>query len=172
MAGNIQRHQPDKSIPTAARSHPLMNLRDEVDRLFESFFPATGTMFELDPFRRIGHAFRSAGDITPEVDVKETDDHIEICAELAGMDENDVDVTVREHVLSIAGEKKSERKEEKADYHLTERSYGSFVRAFRLPDTADVDNVDADFSKGVLTIKIPKKADAQQAEKKIQVKRH
>lgn len=168
MAGNIQRNQPDKK--PVARTHPLMTLRDEVDRLFENFFPVSGSAFELDPFRRLGHAFRAAGDIVPEVDVRETDDRIEICAELPGMDEKDVEVKVRDGVLSIAGEKKAERKEEKADYHLSERSWGSFLREFRLPDAADVEGIDADFTKGVLTVTVPKKAEAHVAEKKIDIK--
>lgn len=171
MAGNIQRQTPETGQPPT-RTHPLMTLRDEVDRLFENFFPATRGMFELDPFRRIGGAFRALGDIAPEVDVKETEDRIEITAELPGMDENDVNVSLREGVLSITGEKKVERKEEKADYHLSERSYGSFTRAFRLPDSIDAEHIGADFSKGVLTVTVPKRAEVKSQEKKIEVKTH
>lgn len=171
MAGNIQKTTPETGQPVA-RSHPLMTLRDEVDRLFENFFPTAHGMFELDPFRRVGAAFRTMGDIAPEVDVKETGDRFEITAELPGLDEKDVDVTIRDGILAISGEKKAERKEEKADYHLTERSYGSFTRAFRLPETADEEHVAADFSKGVLTVTVPKRAEAKKEEKKVEVKAH
>lgn len=171
MAGNIQKINPEPGTP-AARSHPLMTLRDEVDRLFENFFPTARGMFELDPFRRVGAAFRSMGDISPEIDVKETDDKFEISAELPGMDDKDVDVTIRGGILAISGEKKAERRDERADYHLTERSYGSFMRAFRLPETADDEKVSADFSKGILTVTVPKRAEAKKQEKKIQVKAH
>ncbi|MEW5728527.1 MAG: Hsp20/alpha crystallin family protein [Pseudomonadota bacterium] len=171
MAGNIQRTNPDTGLP-AARSHPLMTLRDEVDRLFESFFPTAHGMFDVDPFRRVGAAFRAMGDIAPGVDVKETDDRFEISAELPGMDEKDVNVSIRDGVLAISGEKKAERKEEKADYHLSERSYGSFTRAFRLPETADEEHVSAEFAKGVLTVTVPKRAGTKKEEKKIEVKTH
>jgi HSP20 family protein len=171
MAGNIQKTNQETGTPVA-RSHPLMTLRDEVDRLFESFFPTAHGMFELDPFRRAGAAFRSLGDIAPEVDVKETGDRFEITAELPGLDEKDVEVSIRDGILAISGEKKSERKEEKADYHLSERSYGSFTRAFRLPETADEEKVEAEFSKGVLTVSVPKRPEAKRQEKKIEVKAH
>ncbi len=175
MAGNVQKHSSETAVPSAPPQHPLMSLRDEVDRLFDSFFPSmTGRrgLFELDPFRRLGGWVRSAGELAPEVDVKETDERFEITAELPGMDEKDVEVTVREGLLVISGEKKMETKEERADYHLSERSYGRFIRSFRLPETADEDSIAADFCKGVLTVIVPKTAEAQKQEKKIEVKPH
>ncbi|MGE5545755.1 MAG: Hsp20/alpha crystallin family protein [Solirubrobacterales bacterium] len=173
MTGKTQRNEPETATPPAVRTgHPLMTLRDEVDRLFDNFFPMARGMFEVDPFRRVGAAFRSMGDIAPEVDVREMGDRIEIAAELPGVDENDVSVTVKDGVLSISGEKKSERKEEKTDYHLTERSYGSFVRSFRLPETCDDEHIAADFSKGVLTVTIPKRELPESGEKKIEIKGH
>lgn len=168
MAGNIRKHEPE-SVPQA---HPLMALREEVDRLFDNFFPTARGMMDVDPFRRIGTAFRAMGDIAPEMDVKETEAGIEISAELPGLDEKDVSVTVRDGVLSIAGEKRAERKEEKADYHLSERSYGSFTRSFRLPESVDDEHIAADFSKGVLIVSVPKKAEAVREEKKIEIKGH
>lgn len=172
MAGNIRKHGPETTPQPAAQPHPLMTLRDEVDRLFENFFPTARGMVDIDPFRRLGTAFRAMGDIAPEVDVRETGDHIEIAAELPGMDEKDVSVSVKEGVLSISGEKKVERKEEKADYHLNERSYGSFTRSFRLPENVDDEHIEADFTRGVLTITVPKKAEPARNEKKIEIKGH
>ena len=175
MAGNVQKHSPETAAPPAPPQHPLMSLRDEVDRLFDSFFPAMigrRGLFDIDPFRRLGGWVRSGGELAPEVDVKETDERFEITAELPGMDEKDVEVTVREGLLVISGEKKMETKEERADYHLSERSYGRFLRSFRLPETADDDAISADFAKGVLTVIVPKTAEAQKQEKKIEVKPH
>jgi HSP20 family protein len=176
MAGNIQKHSPETAVPPAAPTqHPLLSLRDEVDRLFDSFFPTVAGrrgLFDMDPFRRLGGWVRSGGELAPEVDVKETDERFEITAELPGMDEKDVEVTLREGMLTISGEKKMETKEDKANYHLTERSYGRFVRTFRLPDTADEDGISAGFTKGVLSVIVPKTAAARAHEKKIEVKPH
>jgi hypothetical protein len=85
--------------------------------------------------------------------------------ELPGMNEKDVSVMVRNGILSLKGEKKSERDEKKDTYHLMERSYGAFERPFRLPDTIDEDQINADFDKGVLRIVAPKHPAAIKAEK-------
>jgi HSP20 family protein len=71
--------------------------------------------------------------------------------------------------LSLKGEKKSERDEKKDTYHVVERNYGSFERSFSLPDSADQDKITADFTKGVLRIVVPKRAEAVKAEKKITI---
>jgi HSP20 family protein len=73
-------------------------------------------------------------------------------------------------VLTIKGEKQEEKEEEKQDYYVRERSFGSFERTFQVPDRVDIDKVDASFKKGVLTVTLPKTAEAQKAEKKITVK--
>ncbi len=175
MAANIQKHSPETSVaPAGGIPHPVASLRDEVDRLFDTFFAAPFGRggWELDPFRRLGGIVRTAGELAPNVDVKEMDDKFEITAELPGMDEHDVAVTLRQGVLSISGEKKMERKEERTDFYLNERSYGRFVRTFRLPETADEDKVSADFSKGVLSITVPKRQEAKAQQKKIDVKAH
>ncbi|TIX36045.1 MAG: Hsp20 family protein, partial [Mesorhizobium sp.] len=73
-------------------------------------------------------------------------------------------------ILTIKGEKKEEKEEKDNDYYLSERRYGSFQRSFQLPEGVDADKIDATFAKGVLTVKLPKTAEAQKAEKKITVK--
>ena len=88
----------------------------------------------------------------PSIDVRETNTDLAVEAELPGMDEKDVSVTLSNGVLTLKGEKKSEREEKKEDYHLMERSYGSFQRSFRLGDTIDPDKVTAAFDKGVLKV--------------------
>lgn len=175
MADNAPRQTPEAAGPPAPRAHPLVTLRDEVDRLFDTFLAApfgSRGLFDMDPFRRMGGLVRSLGDITPEVEVRETEDRYEITAELPGMDEKDVAVTYRDGVLSIAGEKKAERKDEKADYHLSERTYGRFTRSFRLPETVDAEGIDARFAQGVLTVTMPKRAEPAKAERKIEIKPH
>lgn len=159
------------SAPASKPSHSLMSLRNEVDRLFDNFLPSAfgRSLLDLDPWRE--RTFRSLGDITPHMDVKELADRFEITAELPGMEEKDVTVKVQGGVLSISGEKKAERTEESGNMHLTERSYGSFVRSVRLPDNANAEGIAADFAKGVLTVTVPKRAGGAD-EKKIEVKVH
>ncbi|MBC7907445.1 MAG: Hsp20/alpha crystallin family protein [Rhodospirillaceae bacterium] len=158
-------------LPASRPSHPLMTLRDEVDRLFDNFFPSAfgRSLFDLDPWRE--RSFRSMGDITPHMDVRELDDRFEISAELPGLEDKDVTVKVQGGVLSISGEKKAERTEDKGNVYLSERSYGSFVRSVRLPENADAEGIGAEFAKGVLTVTVPKREGGPD-EKKIEVKVH
>ena len=102
---------------------PFTALRREMDRVFESFgrdvgWPAVGSR---------------AGAMAPSMDVSETENELRIEADLPGVDEKDVDVTIADNVLTIRGEKKAEKEEKKKDFHLVERSYGSFSRSLPLP---------------------------------------
>lgn len=106
----------------------------------------------------------------PAVDLTEDDKTYKVTAELPGMDEKDIDVTVSGGALVIKGEKKEEKEEKDKNYYLSERSYGSFRRSFSLPEGVDQDKITANFAKGVLTVTLPKTADAQKAQKKIEVK--
>jgi HSP20 family protein len=110
-----------------------------------------------------------AAQLTPSIDVRENEKEIVVDAELPGMNENDVQVVVREGVLSLKGEKKSERDEKKDTYHLVERSYGSFDRSFRLPEGVNEEQIKAEFNNGVLHVVIPKRPEAAKAEKKIPI---
>lgn len=176
MANVIRKGQGAEGRAPDARKihHPLLSLRDEMDRLFDSFMgaPMARPLFELDPFRRMGSALHLGGEMIPDTEVRETEYMVEITAELPGLDEKDVTVSFKDGVLSIAGEKKNERKEEKAEYHLSERSYGAFVRSFRVPETVDVEHIDAEFAKGVLTVKLPKLAETKTLEKTIPITKH
>jgi HSP20 family protein len=89
--------------------------------------------------------------------------------ELPGLDEKDVEVKLANGSLTVKGEKKEDKEEREKDYYFSERRYGSFVRSFPLPEGVNADKIEASFAKGVLTIKLPKTAEAQ-AEKKIAVK--
>lgn len=154
------------------RGHPLMGLRDEIDRLFDNFFmaPWGRRIADVDPFRRVGSALAGWGDLTPRVDVRETATAYEISAELPGMEDKDIDISLREDILTIKGEKKVEREEKEANYHLQERHYGMFERSFRLPEGVDREKIEARFEKGVLTLAMPKTEKAAAESRKIEVK--
>ena len=140
-------------------------MRREVDRMFERFeagFPRwpgpLGRAFDRDM-------------MVPELDVRDDGKQLAIDVDLPGVDEKQVAVTIANGVLTIKGEKTSEREEKKADYYLAERSYGSFERSLRLPDTIDESKLEAKFDKGVLKITAEKKPDAVKAEKRIEIKK-
>lgn len=163
---------PEKmSVPSRTTYHPLVGLRDEIDRLFDSVLavPFGWRMSELDPFRRFG-TLPSLGEMTPRTDVKETEVAIEITAELPGLEEKDVAVTLSDGILTVKGEKRTESEDKGADYHLTERRYGSFQRTFRMPDTVDEDKITAAVEKGVLTVTLPKTAKPEKDVRHIEVK--
>jgi HSP20 family protein len=144
---------------------PLTHLRREIDRLFEDFHPFA-----------LGRAFRDMDwlprewPVAPAVDLAEKEGGFEITAELPGLDQKDIEVKVTDGVITIAGEKAEERRDEKKDYHLSERRYGSFQRSFRLPDGVDAERIEAAFNNGLLTIMLPKSPTAAKNEKKIEIK--
>lgn len=152
--------------------HPLETLRREVDRLFEDF----GSDFWRAPFRRsaldVEPFWRREWNLAamPAVDIVEKDNAYEVTADLPGMDEKSIEVNVANGTLTIKGEKREEKEEKKKDYYLHERHFGSFQRSFRVPDGVDADKIDAQFKKGVLTVTMPKTAEAQKPAKKIDVK--
>jgi HSP20 family protein len=94
------------------------------------------------------------------MDVRETDKEIVVEAELPGINEKDISLALQDGVLTIRGEKKHEHDEEKENFRMMERRYGSFQRSLRLPDTVDQDKVEASFDNGVLQIKVPKRPEA------------
>ncbi|TIO80260.1 MAG: Hsp20/alpha crystallin family protein [Mesorhizobium sp.] len=104
------------------------------------------------------------------MDLVEKANAYEITAELPGIDEKNIEIKLANNVLTIKGEKNEEKEEKEKDYYLSERRYGSFQRSFQLPEGVDADKIDASFAKGVLTVKLPKTAEARKAEKKITVK--
>jgi len=157
------------SVPQMWR--PFESLREEIDRLFDDFGrgfwrPFGRSLFAEEPLFRRELTFPS----TPAVDVVESDKAYEITAELPGMDEKNIEVKVANDVLTIKGERQEEKEEKKKDYYLRERSFGSFERSFGLPEGVDADKIEASFKKGVLTLTLPKKLEAQKSAKTIDVK--
>jgi HSP20 family protein len=142
------------------------SFRSEMDRLFDRFgFPSLRRMFDMEPSWRSGSSFSFS---VPAIDMSEDEKVYKISAELPGIDAKDIDVSVSGDMLVLKGEKRQEEKDK--NYHFSERTYGSFQRSFQLPSSVDRDKVAADFSKGVLTITLPKLAEAQKPVKKIAVK--
>ena len=129
---------------------PVYALQRRVDRLFEDLTRD----FEMTPFGNLlGDTW---GGYSPRVDVKETDKDFTITAELPGMDEKDVEVTLTRNVLRLKGEKKHETEERQGNYHRMERSYGAFERTIQLPDEISERKAEASFKKGILTVTVPK----------------
>jgi HSP20 family protein len=158
--------------PTAMQAwRPFESLRREVDRLFEDFtmnpfrLPFRRPAFDIEPFWQ-AESWIAA----PAVDLVEHDKAFELTAELPGLDEKKVEVKVANGVLTIKGEKHEDKEEKNKDFHMRERRFGSFERALRIPESVDTDKIEASFKKGVLTVTLPKTAEAQKPVKKIEVK--
>lgn len=151
---------------------PFDALRREVEQLFDDFgrnfwrLPTRRSVFDIEPSRRR----EASWEVAPAVDVAESEKAYEIAAELPGMDEKNIEVKVANGNLTIKGEKQEEKEEKKKDYYLHERHFGSFERSFEMPEGVDADKIEANFKKGVLTVTLPKKAEAQKPAKKIEVK--
>ena len=151
--------------PAVARTWPpFHSLRREMDRLFDDFdrgfwAPMRGALLDVRDWPA-----------NPAVDVAENEKAFEITAELPGLDEKDVGVTVANGGVTITGSKKEEKEEKNKSYHLQERRFGSFQRYFAVPDGVDADKIAATFKNGVLTVTLPKTPQAQKAEKKIEIK--
>lgn len=141
---NNQPTEEKKMLYRTTLSAPVFGLRREIDRLFE------------DTFGR-GDAMNAW---TPAVDVGETDKEVRLEVELPGINPNEVELTAENGVLTIRGEKRSERKEgdEESRYHMVERSYGTFMRSFQLPQGLDESKIEANYTNGILSVHIPKAA--------------
>ena len=135
------------------------NLHREIDRVFSDFGKGLPTLGEF------GKSVQSL-----KVNIAETDSAIEVSADIPGVDAKDIDVQLKDGVLTIKGEKKVEKDETQKDYHVVERSYGMFERSFSLPSEVDGTKVDATFDKGVLKVTLPKLPEAKSKVQKISVK--
>jgi len=159
-----------------AGQHPLLGLRQEVDSLFDNFFSSFslgpfGRDHNLfDPFRRIGGAVTPKGGFMPSMDIKETDKEFRVSAELPGMEEADIELSLSDGQLVIKGEKKEETKSDEEGRHLMERHYGSIYRSLPLPDDVDEDSIEATYDKGVLAITLAKMLSKKKVVKSVKIK--
>jgi HSP20 family protein len=167
----VKQEKIEKPPSTLQAWQPFESLRQEIDRLFDDF---GGGLWQ--PFRRslvpTAPLFRRqlTWPTMPAVDVVESEKAYEITAELPGMDEKNIEVKVADGVLTIKGEKQEEKEQKEKDYYLHERSFGSFERSFEVPETVETGKIEASFKRGLLTLTLPKKAEAQKPAKKIEVK--
>jgi HSP20 family protein len=138
---------------------PFGNLTKDMDKVFNSFLKN----FSLEPYA-------DDSSFVPSVDISEGDKEIKVSVELPGIDEKDIEVKLTKDTLTIKGEKKAEKEDKGEGYYHVERSYGSFYRTIPLTVKIDDDKVKAEFTKGVLTVTLPKSADAVSETKKIEVK--
>ena len=134
----------------------VWGLQSDINRLFDAF---------MSPFD--GSEYKNT--VSPRLDVAELKDKYEIKAELPGMDEKDINLSVENGLLTISGEKKAETEEKDKGYYLKECSYGSFSRSVRLPDNISEDKIGAKFKKGVLVIDMPKKEPLAPKSRKIEI---
>lgn len=174
IAKSEQKAPQTGTMPQETTWHPLAVFRNEMDRLFDGFWrrmvpaaPLRHTEVEPQPLWRFDSDF---GFAVPSMDLVETDKEFRIKAELPGMDASNVELGVSGDVLTIKGEKRDEREEKAENFHLSERRFGSFRRAFQLHPGVDVERIEAKFDKGVLTVTLPKTAEAASRQRKIDVK--
>ncbi len=145
---------------------PIRSLRQQIDRLFaDSAWPDMRLAWP-----GTARALPDLGIAGPPVDLVERNGGYEIQVELPGLTEDQIEVKLSNGMLTIKGEKASERVEEDQGYHLRERSFGSFQRSFLVPETVDAEKISAQFDKGVLKVAMPKSPAAIQKERKIEVK--
>ncbi len=152
-----QRSEPARSF----LQHPLTSLQSEIDRVFGEFMQN----FDTTKFPFLN------GSLLPKADFSESETAYELAVEVPGVAEKDMEVSVKNGVLTVKGDKKSEKEDKKKDYLRTERSCGSYYRAMTLPDDADEPKITARYTDGVLRIAIPKLADSQAKSQKIAIQK-
>jgi len=167
--------RPSKTVTSGRKGlspwPPFESLHAEIDRIFDEFgrgrLPSVRRLFDMEPLWSSEAPFRAS---LPAIDVVEKEKEYQISAELPGIDEKDIEVSVTDGVLTVKGEKKEQKEEKDKNYHRLERQYGSFQRSFELPPSIDQGKIEAKFEKGVLTLTLPKTAEAQEKPKTIAIK--
>jgi len=154
------------SASMAASGYPLMQLHNEIDRLFNETFRGFPSIFSNPEWPDMTSLI-----LKPNIDIKDTDENYIVSVEIPGVTRDNVDLRVDGNLLTITGEKKQEKKQEKENYQCIERQYGSFERMLTLPQDADAENIDAKFKDGILTVRIKRKAHTVSKEtRKVEVK--
>ncbi len=154
---------PDVVRRKTDNDHSFYSLQREMNSLFDNFFRG----FDVAPR---GFAAAGMGMFTPSIDVKENEKEFIIKAELPGVEEKDIEVTVTNDSLTIKGEKKEEKEDKDKNYYYMERSYGSFSRVIPLEAAIESGKAEASFKNGILNIKIPKNQNAKEKGTKVPIK--
>lgn len=136
----------------------IFSLKSDMDRLFDNFFSDKTSQLQ------------SYSDLTPIVDVEETEQEFLISAEIPGINKDDIKITFENNYLTISGEKKSEKDLKEENFHHSERSYGKFSRTLAIPAGVMLDKIEAEYAQGVLNIKIPKAEEAKPKQIEVKVK--
>jgi HSP20 family protein len=148
-------------LPSLFGAGGVDRMLEDMRRMQERIEQAFGAMSPMPVMRT---------DWRPAIDVKETETGLTVTAELPGMTEQDVELSVDDDVLTIKGEKKSEAAKDEKGWHVQERSYGAFVRTLQLPFSPKAEDVTAEFTKGVLTVTVPKPPEAAKPASRIEIK--
>lgn len=148
--------------------HPLIQIHNEIDRMFDEFFSGFG--FRDRESGDMWDSLIPSGLIKPNLDISESDNEYSIAVELPGVDEKNVELELVDNSLRIKGEKKRETEKKDKNYHCVERSYGTFQRVLALPEDADRDGIQADYKNGIMTISIPRKPELKPETRKIDIK--
>jgi HSP20 family protein len=136
-------------------------LQNQMNRLFQDYQPTrTG---------QSGEEFMTTGTFVPPVDIFEDEHNITLKLEVPGIDQNDIDVRVENSTLTVRGERKFEKDVKEENFHRIERSYGSFSRSFTLPNSVNPEQVNAEYTNGVLTITLAKRAEAKPKQIKVNI---
>src|SRR5271157_4471883 len=138
----------------------FVTIQDRMNRLFRDSYGSEG--------RENAEALNNTA-FAPPVDVYEDEHGVTLKIEVPGIDEKDIDVRIENNTLTVHGERKFEKEEKEENYRRVERQYGSFTRTFTLPTTVDAENIQADYDKGVLKVKLAKKAEAKPKQIKVNV---
>ncbi len=162
----------ETEFPLRRYADPFMGLRHEMDDLIDRFFVSK----RFSPIRMPGLTALTAplsGDgevILPHVDIYDEDKAFELTAELPGISEDDIEMSVKDGILTLWGDKKLEKSEKTENAQIIERRYGKFSRSFTLPSSVDPDKIEAKFKNGVLSVTLPKLPEKQVIEHKIKIK--
>jgi len=134
----------------------LANLSKRMNSLVDNFFgdEAETTVYDFEP----------------AIDIQEKDDRFEIAAELPGLEKDDIDISLKNDVLLLSGEKEQKKEEKEGDSYRSERVFGKFQRSFRLPEMVEEDEIEAEFDNGILTINLPKSEESTAEQKEIEIK--
>jgi HSP20 family protein len=146
---------------------PLLQLHREIDRVFDDVF--RGFPLSAGGLGRSLSSLAPSDWLKPIMDIAANDKEYTVTVELPGVAESDVHLELEGDILKIKGDKKQEKEEKEKDFYRVERSYGSFQRTLSLPEDADNSGIGAKFSKGVLTVNIPRKATSKSETKRIPI---
>ncbi|MHA7834858.1 MAG: Hsp20/alpha crystallin family protein [Algiphilus sp.] len=165
----IERPGSERAMSHPASEHPLARMHQEMDRLFEDVFPSFGMPGHYTHGGLPQPGSRLAGLLRPQLDISENDTGYTITVEIPGVERDDVDISVEDGTLLIRGEKRQSEEHHASDFHAIERSYGRLQRVLDLPEDADEAQIAARFKDGVLSVHVPRRADASQRGRRIEV---